>query len=570
MMTEPSAGVRITVTFAGRPATASSLVAPLLYNKTRVLQFEEDDSPRTIFTDVYPLFEGGVAGNGQVCPGLRFSDGCGHSRPYTAAVAINGHNPYNNSVWLDAGSGRDASKMTWVQAQELLDHGWDIENHSDLHTASSPAPAQQLATLDALIGNRLQGYKPTVHIVPTNFAGYPTAAFAANYVAVSSASQSDGLPMLNRWTDNRVRLLDLPATPFVYQRYNADQGGSESTAALLSRLKMLTDNLMAPGSSAADVYVQRVFAHIINFSVLKDWMDYTQSIAQDQLWVTTLREFEEYRRMSRQVVKTEVLSGNTLTIDLDYTGVSANTRFQNLTLLINSPEAISGIAVSGTSGASYNLATKQVNVFNSATQPPALGPVAPLPVALSGFTARRESTGVRVGWRTASELRASHFDVERAADERTFALVGTVAAVGTSTTASSYTFLDATAVAGSSWYYRLAQLDTDGTRRYSPVIVVGLAAAAAPGGQVQVRVAPNPAHAGQGLSVTLDGCTGQEHRQLLLFDAVGRVVLSQPVRPTAAAQTLVLSLPDSFQPGLYTLRVVGGPQPLHARVLITQ
>ena len=367
-MAGPRPGVRIRVTFAGRPAKATALVAPLLYNKTRVLQFEEDDSPRSVFTDLYPLLQGGTARNGQVCPGLRFSDGCGHRRPYTAAVAINGHNPYNNSVWLDAGSGRDASKMTWVQAQELLDHGWDIENHSDLHTASSPAPAQQLATLDALISAHLRGYRPTVHIVPTNFTGYPTAAFAANYVAVSSTSQSDGLPMKNPYNDKRVRLLDLPATPFVYQRYNADAGGNESADALLSRLKALSDALMAPGENAGEVFLQRVFTHGISFDVLSGWLNYTQAIAHDQLWVTTLREFAEYRRMSRQVVKTEVLSGNTLTIDLDYTGVSANTRFQNLTLLINSPEAISGITVSGASGASYNLAARQVNIFNSPAQ----------------------------------------------------------------------------------------------------------------------------------------------------------------------------------------------------------
>ncbi|MBF9236487.1 T9SS type A sorting domain-containing protein, partial [Hymenobacter sp. BT683] len=358
--------VRVTFTFSAPPASATSRIAPTLYNKSRVLQFEEDDSPAAIFNDVYPLLKGGVR-NGQTYPGLRYTDGCGNARPYTAAVAINGHNTYNNSVWLDPGTQHDASRLVWAQAQELLNNGWDVENHSDLHTATNPA--QQISALDGLIANNLQGYKTSVHIVPTNFAGYPTAAFAAGYVAVSSNSQSDNFPMLNAYNGNRVALsaLPSPSTPFVYNRYMADQntGGGETNATFLSRLKTVSDNLMAAGSSASEVYLQRVFTHGMTFSVLADWMNYTQSIAQDRLWVTTLREFAEYRRVSAQVVKTEVLSGNTLTVDLDYAGLSANTRFQNLTLLVTSAGTISNISVTGAQSATYNKATKMVNVFRT-------------------------------------------------------------------------------------------------------------------------------------------------------------------------------------------------------------
>ncbi len=73
--------------------------------------------------------KGGVARNGQTYPGLRFTDGCGRKRPYTAAVAITGHNSFNNSVWLDPGPQHDPSRLVWAQAQELLNNGWDVENH---------------------------------------------------------------------------------------------------------------------------------------------------------------------------------------------------------------------------------------------------------------------------------------------------------------------------------------------------------------------------------------------------------------------------------------------------------
>ena len=355
---------RITVTFADAPATASSHLAPTLYNKTRVLNFEEDDSPVISYTDLFPLLQGGSkSSNGQWCNGLRFTDGCGTSYPYTAAVAINGHNPYNNSEWLAEGDMHDASKLTWAQAQTMLNARWDIENHSDLHTSDNPA--QQFATMDALITARLQGYKPSVLIVPTNFAGYCTAAFAAGYIGASSTSQSDNLPFFNQYDDARtlVSALPTPGTPFVYRRYLADIADGESDWALLDRLKNLSDKLMAPGTSSSDVFLQRVFTHNISFNTLSSWLNYTQSIAQDQLWVTTLREFNEYRRVSSEVGKQETLSGNTLTIEVDYANLSPNTRFQNLSLVIDSPSKIQRITVDGADSSSVNTATGLVNIF---------------------------------------------------------------------------------------------------------------------------------------------------------------------------------------------------------------
>ncbi|SFP73586.1 T9SS type A sorting domain-containing protein [Hymenobacter arizonensis] len=554
--------MRLTVTFATAPVTATARLAPTLYNKARVLNFEEDDSPQTIFTEVYPLFHGGVARNGELCPGLRYTDGCNNSRPYVGAVAINGHNTYNNTVWLDPGPNHDAGKLVWSQAQQLLDHGWDIENHSDWHTEFVPLPAQQLASLDELIASRLKGYRPSVHIVPTNYAGYPTAAFNAGYVAVSSASQGDNLPMFNAWDEKRVALSALPVspTPFVFRRYSADASNGESAQTLLTRLKAVSDALMAPGNPASEVYVQRVFAHAINFNVLRDWMNYTQSIAGDKLWVTTLREMEEYRRVRKEVVKQEALSGNTLTVDLDYSAVGANIRFQNLTLLVDSPGTITDIKVTGADSSSYNVATKQVNIFHTYRRD-----IVPLPVQLSAFTARRAGAGVQLNWHTATELNSREFEVQRSANGVNFSVTGTVPAAGTTSMPRSYSFLDASVPANTSMYYRLRQVDTDGASHYSPVVQV---AAVAPQG-MRLWVAPNPATVSDGLTVTVVGGEGQVLRVQLL-DALGRTVRSEVLRPTNGQQDLHLSLPESTKDGVYILRVVGAQQLLQTRVLLTR
>ena len=106
---------------------------------------------------------------------------------------------------------------------------------------------------------------------------------------------------------------------------------------------------------------------------------------------------------------------------------------------------------------------------------------APLPVVLSAFSGQATSAGNRLSWTTAQELKSASFVVEASADGTAFAAVAELAAAGTSTLAHNYEYLDASAVAqtASRRYYRLRQVDLDGTLNYSPVVALSRTAAAA-------------------------------------------------------------------------------------------
>lgn len=93
----------------------------------------------------------------------------------------------------------------------------------------------------------------------------------------------------------------------------------------------------------------------------------------------------------------------------------------------------------------------------------------PLPVELQKFTAARRGEHVELKWQTASETDNSHFDIEYSTDGLKFAKVGQVAGAGNSTVARSYEFVHAAAAAGVV-YYRLAQVDADGTITYSRTV----------------------------------------------------------------------------------------------------
>ena len=102
----------------------------------------------------------------------------------------------------------------------------------------------------------------------------------------------------------------------------------------------------------------------------------------------------------------------------------------------------------------------------------AMAAINPLPVELTTFSALRQaSNAVAVKWATASEKNSARFEVERSLDGREFAVVATATARGNSATATVYAILDKTAPAAT-LYYRLRQVDLNGTAVHSPVVVI--------------------------------------------------------------------------------------------------
>ncbi|MBX0293148.1 fibronectin type III domain-containing protein [Hymenobacter sp. HSC-4F20] len=194
--------------------------------------------------------------------------------------------------------------------------------------------------------------------------------------------------------------------------------------------------------------------------------------------------------------------------------------------------------------------------------------VAPLPVTLTRLTAQRTAVGeVQVAWTTAQELQARSFRVQRSLDGKTFTMVGSLPAAGTSSQARQYRLLDAAAPAGL-LYYRLEQEDQDGTRHQSDIVTV--TPRVANGSVAALQVAPNPAVAGQPVQLTLTGRAGQAV-EVQVLDEVGRVQYRQPLRPAAQQEQVPLALPPTLPAGTYLLRVSGGGSPpLHTRLVLTR
>jgi hypothetical protein len=186
-------------------------------------------------------------------------------------------------------------------------------------------------------------------------------------------------------------------------------------------------------------------------------------------------------------------------------------------------------------------------------------PAGPLPVSLVSFSGRRVGATVALNWATASEQRNDHFVVERSLDGANFLTLGTVSGHGTSAATHAYTFVDAQPVAGAA-YYRLRQVDTDGTASFSPVVVVqgGELAAAA-----SITAVPNPS-AGQFALQTNLPASGQLRGTVV--NMLGQNILTINELLPAGAASLPLDL--SAQPaGMYLVQLLGPAGPVTLRLL---
>ncbi|TGE21059.1 Ig-like domain-containing protein [Hymenobacter metallicola] len=144
---------------------------------------------------------------------------------------------------------------------------------------------------------------------------------------------------------------------------------------------------------------------------------------------------------------------------------------------------------------------------------------APLPVELAAFEVRAVgNVDAQLSWRTIQEVNNDHFDVERSFDGEVFARLTTLMGRGTTNSAAQYSYTDAGVGRSHSGsvYYRLRQVDHDGTTTFSPTRAVTFAGTSS-------LFLPNPT-TGAGL-LDLSTVPAGSY-QVTFIDAAGRQVLS--------------------------------------------
>ena len=139
-----------------------------------------------------------------------------------------------------------------------------------------------------------------------------------------------------------------------------------------------------------------------------------------------------------------------------------------------------------------------------------------LPIELTTFTAKNDQNQVNLAWETASELNNDRFEIERSATGRDWKTIATQKSQNAdSNVPQNYAFEDKNPLRGTN-YYRLRQVDIDGTTSYSKVLMVDFGKTS-----TSVVAFPNPVIANQ---VTLTFEEDKADASIRIFDNQGRLV----------------------------------------------
>jgi hypothetical protein len=162
-----------------------------------------------------------------------------------------------------------------------------------------------------------------------------------------------------------------------------------------------------------------------------------------------------------------------------------------------------------------------------------------LSVSLLAFTAKTIDNSVKLEWSTANEKNNSHFDIERSLDGRNFSKIGQVKGNGSTTQSFDYSFLDSN-FSSKTRYYRLKQVDFDRKASFSNIISIK-----SDFRERNVRVFPTLVNDW----ITVELITSNDV-ELVVFDMIGRVILSKKVQNTVEERN-----PDSFGNGGFSVNL---------------
>ena len=331
---------KVKIIFNGTAASTQIEKSPLKYNKDFAYSFTFDDGKEDAYTNVYPLFSGGVIQEKNMqLPGLFFSDGCGNKIPFKGGLAINSV----NSVNFDPHEGTPES-ITWDQVRELYSKGWNVFNHSFNHSHGPGTNYAYQVTENTNYLKSKTGITTSHFVVPSGDTNYVPAAFANGMKAVynqqSNFPGADGIKV-----DGAIDLTNFK----LYRRFISDENYNSTNI----REKI---DLIASQSSATNHLWFTDFTHNVSFeskggsvvfSTFQNYMNYIESTygvkGADNIWMAPLQEVYEYLLVREGINYSTEISQDTLIVYLDFSSISEDLNNYSLSFNINSPQDITNI-----------------------------------------------------------------------------------------------------------------------------------------------------------------------------------------------------------------------------------
>ncbi|MCU0442732.1 MAG: T9SS type A sorting domain-containing protein [Bacteroidia bacterium] len=189
-----------------------------------------------------------------------------------------------------------------------------------------------------------------------------------------------------------------------------------------------------------------------------------------------------------------------------------------------------------------------------------------VPVTLLSFAATKQRNDVNVTWATATEVNNDYFELERSVDGRTFEVIAKVKGNGTTNLQTNYQYLD-TKVAKikrptPNVFYRLVQVDFDGTKTISRTVVINIDEQA--GSQkLTASISPNPF---ADITNVFISSSVAERAILKVTDAQGRLVFEKQVELQQGQNQLIIDELGTARSGIYFVNIVTSNESVVQRI----
>ncbi|UTW61694.1 hypothetical protein KFE98_17020 [bacterium SCSIO 12741] len=173
----------------------------------------------------------------------------------------------------------------------------------------------------------------------------------------------------------------------------------------------------------------------------------------------------------------------------------------------------------------------------------------PLPVNLVEWKVEKDNRGNRLlSWATSSEINNDRFLIERSLDGRNWLPIHSQKGSGTVNTRKEYEFLDQTPLS-ESHYYRLTQIDFDGTLERFKILYVEQEEESYEGATPKLKVNRQPGNPDERL---VELSYARQFENLMLVDIMGHIVREMPISESEKEAEIVLDL-AGLPKGMYLL-----------------
>ncbi len=177
-------------------------------------------------------------------------------------------------------------------------------------------------------------------------------------------------------------------------------------------------------------------------------------------------------------------------------------------------------------------------------------PATPLPVSFTSINAYQQgqANAIRVDWKVDNQVNIKEYQVERAADGRSFSSIGRQLATGANGASANYSLLDAAAFAGDN-FYRIKSIGLSGDIQYSRIVKVKIGKS-----NPMISIFPNPVTE---RVVTLQFTDMPKGNYTVsIVNPLGQTVQSKQINHIGASAAQTMGIDRAIAKGNYQLKIV--------------